>query len=204
MKNNRLVVRGLRIALLGCNARDEQHLLQQFRRLGIMGIPFTEPEPDTLNSGHDMVIFDSDNNILLRQLEAQPWPECPKIALLGSEAPSRLLWIINQDIDGYLRKPMKSEGIFSTILLAMNQYRRKQDDKTTIAKLEIRVKSRKFLLSAQILLMNTLQCDEQQSYILLRRFATERQTTVEELSIELLARPHEWLQKIKSRSCFDP
>lgn len=199
MQKKRLIVRGLKIALFGCSPRDEKHLLLQFQRLGIQGNSFGDFHHDVFSEPYDGVIFDSDNSQLIRQIGQSSWPELPKIALMGLETPSRLAWVIDQEVDGCLRKPVKTDGILSTIILARHHFERQRARKDTLQQQELRIRSRRFLLSAQLSLIQELKCSEQQSYELLRRLATEQQQTVEEFSIIFLARKQEWLSTLKSR-----
>jgi len=199
VQKKRLIVRGLKIALFGCSPRDEKHLLLQFQRLGIQGNSFGDFHYDVFSEPYDGVIFDSDNSQLIRQISQSSWPELPKIALMGLETPSRLAWVIDQEVDGCLRKPVKTDGILSTIILARHHFERQRAHKDTLQQQELRIRSRRFLLSAQLSLIQELKCSEQQSYELLRRLATEQQQTVEEFSIIFLARKQEWLLTLKSR-----
>ncbi|HEY0207978.1 antitermination regulator [Acerihabitans sp.] len=196
----RLVVRGLKIALFGCAPRDEKNLLLQFQRLGIEGNSFMDFHDDVFRDRYDSVIFDSDNSVLIKQISLGTWPSLPKIALMGLETPSRLSWVIDQEVDGCLRKPVKTDGILSTIILARHHYERHQAHLDALRQQDIRIRSRRFLLSAQIVLMREFHHSEQQSYELLRRLATEHQQTVEEFCIVFLSRQQEWLCRLKSRS----
>ncbi|RLM22270.1 hypothetical protein BIY29_12290 [Brenneria alni] len=195
----RLIVRGLKIALFGCSPRDEKNLLSQFQRLGIQGSSFVDYHDDVFRDRYDSVIFDSDNSVLIKQISQGSWPSLPKIALMGLETPSRLSWVIDQDVDGCLRKPVKTDGILSTIILARHHFERHQAHQDMLRQQEIRIRSRRFLLSAQLLLIKELNYSEQQSYDLLRRLATEQQQTVEEFCIIFLSRQQEWLVMLKSR-----
>lgn len=195
----RLIVRGLKIALFGCSPRDEKHLLLQFQRLGIHGRSFGDFHDDVFRDRYDSVIFDSDNSVLIKQIGQGTWPTLPKIALMGLETPSRLSWVIDQAVDGWLRKPVRTDGILSTIILARHHFERHQAQLDALRQQDIRIRSRRFLLSAQLSLIQEFNYSEQQSYELLRRLATEQRQTVEEFCIVFLSRRQEWLGRLKSR-----
>ncbi|TKI02921.1 ANTAR domain-containing response regulator [Martelella alba] len=200
MQKQLLVVRGLRIALVSCAARDESSLLLQFQRLGIQGESFADYSPAIFDVPYDSVIFDSDNRALIKQLERHPWPSLPKIALMGMETPSRVAWVIEQEVNGCLRKPVKSAGILSTIILARHHFSRQKELTEKINQHERRIQLRRFLLSAQLLLIKELDCSEKYAYELLRRLATEQRKTIEEFCVTLLSHPEAWTRHIKSLS----
>nr|WP_310616396.1 antitermination regulator [Pantoea cypripedii] len=197
MQKQLMVVRGLRIALIGCHTRDENALLLQFQRLGIAGDSFSHFHPTIFDAPYDGMIFDSDNRALIQSMEQNSWPALAKIALLGMETPSRVKWVIDQNINGYLRKPVKAEGVLSTLILARHDFQRQKHLQDQLQQFEHRHQLRRFLLSAQLLLIKEFNFSEQSAYALLRQLATEQQKTVEEFCLIVLANPEAWIRHIK-------
>ncbi len=197
MQKQLMVVRGLRIALIGCNTRDENALLLQFQRLGICGDSFSQFHPSIFDTPYDGMIFDSDNRGLIQTMGENVWPSLTKIALLGMETPSRVKWVIDQEINGYLRKPVKAEGVLSTLILARHDFDRLKKAGDQLQLYEKRHQLRRFLLSAQLLLIKEFNFSEKYSYALLRKLATEQQTTVEEFCLILLSNEEAWIRHIK-------
>ena len=180
-------VKGLRVRALYCEKQDEASLAQQFRRLGIEG-SFADALPDPADAGrYDLVMFDSDHASLASHGEDLRWPDLPRIALIGAETPSRLLWTIRQGVSSHLRKPVRFEGVLSACLLARDAYRAQQAMRERVDELEQRLKSRRFVFSAQLMLMRERGLDEHQAFSALRTLAMQRQVSVERLSMELLA-----------------
>ena len=180
-------VRGLRVRVLYCEKQDEASLAQQFRRLGIEG-SFADALPDAADAGrYDLVMFDSDHASLASHGEDLQWPDVPRIALIGTETPSRLLWTMRQGVASHLRKPVRFEGVLSACMLARDGYRVQHALRERVDELEQRLKSRRFVFSAQLMLMRERGLDEHEAFSALRTLAMKRQVSVERLSMELLA-----------------
>ena len=189
-------VRGLRVAVIGCDDRDAGHLEQQFRRLGVLGEFHADLPADGLD-GVDMVLFDGDNTTLSHPDRVLNWPALPRIVLTGVETPSRLQWIIDQHISAYLRKPVRFDGVMTALSLARSFWERDAALLDRIQRLEERLKIRRFLFSAQLLVMREFALGEDDAYALLRSLAMRQQKTVEHFSLDLLARPDGYLRLAK-------
>lgn len=197
MHKQLLMVKGLRIALIGCAPRDEKALLLQFQRLGIHGDSFIDYETAIFDVPYDCIIFDSDNRDLINVKTHNTWPTLSKIALMGMETPSRIAWVIEQGVNAFLRKPVKAEGILSTVILARHHFRSQEELNDKLEQHQRRHQLRRFLLSAQMLLIREFDYSENDSYELLRRLATHQQKSVEEFCVTFLSNPEKWRRYIK-------
>ncbi len=180
-------MRGLKVCAIGCNARDAQHLQQQFSRLGIEAVFYDDFPPEEAFAGQQLILFDGDNPQLFHPTHRLPWPPLPRIVLTAMETPSRLQWIIEQQIAGYLRKPVRFDGVMTALTLALAFDARQQALTAQLQRQEERLKARRFLFSAQLFLMKALALEEEDAYTLLRRMAMQQQKTIEHFSMDLLA-----------------
>lgn len=186
MRKPILSLRGLRVCALYCETKDQVNLQRQFQRLGVDVAFSTESIEHISSSGFDIVMFDSDHAAVVNHGLTLNWPSLPKVAILGSETPSRMKWVLDQNVSGYLRKPVRFEGILSTCVLAIEQFHQLQLFNERIGQLEERVRARKFVISAQLKLMRERNISEFDAYTEMRSIAMRRQITVERLSVELL------------------
>lgn len=159
-------------------------LARQLERLGIK-VTVSWPVLETSVASADMIIFDGDkiyDGIF-------PWPvgeaEVPLVALMGSEAPGRLEWVLKQGISAHLLKPIQSSGIFSTLFLAQSNFLQRKNMQETIATLEDRVAKRPFVLRATLELMQRCIIEEEAAFSVLRSAAMNRQKTIEDFCAEL-------------------
>lgn len=198
MSRKRVQMRGLQVGVIGCSPRDNQHLAQQFVRMGIDG-QFYDDFPGTERlAGQQLLFFDGDNSALFHPTDRLPWPALPKIALTAVETPSRLQWIAEQRIDSYVRKPVRFDGVMTAITLALDTAARISHLETQLKRQEERLRARKFLFSAQLYVMREMSLDDDAAYNLLRRTAMAQHMTVENLSISLLQDVSVWMNKIKN------
>lgn len=188
MRKNTWRVRGLSLGLVGCDEQTAQNLEQQCLRLGMKTRRLAVSSLESHSAQVDALIFDSDNPDL-NGGDAFPWPALPRIALLGNETPSRLQWVIALGIDGHMRKPVRYDGLLTAVSLALHNWQHRQLLEASVQKMEERLKARRFVFSAQLLLMRHFTLDENSAYSRLRTLAMEQQKTVEQFSIELVSQP---------------
>ncbi|WP_262730079.1 ANTAR domain-containing response regulator [Alloalcanivorax marinus] len=197
MSRSRIRVRGLRLLAIACDDRDAHHLQQQFQRLGVEACFLAHLPGDDAFENTDMVLFDGDSPVLSHPDRELAWPALPRIVLTGVEAPSRLQWIIRQAPSAYLRKPVRFDGVMTALTLARAAADQQQGLQARIERLEERLRIRRFLFSAQLMLMKEFDLGEDDAYALLRSLAMRQQKTVEHFSLDLLARPEGYLRLAK-------
>lgn len=133
-----LLFRGLRAAIWHDKDYNRELLEHYLLRLGMQVTAHASTEPLTQNIRFDLLFFDSDHNLPLENLNI----DLPLIALVGSEAPSRLQSILankaasmifkpilafppavrkiiyttnaTESLDGVIRKTTKTRGSFTT------------------------------------------------------------------------------------------
>jgi AmiR/NasT family two-component response regulator len=116
------------------------------------------------------------------------WPDVPLIALVGSEAPSRLEWILSLNISAFLIKPVRSVGVLTALAVASREFQLRKALRARIERLEERLQGRRFVVSAQLALMRDHGLSEADAFARLRRLAMEGRTTIEAISIGITAR----------------
>ncbi|MRT43443.1 antitermination regulator [Enterobacteriaceae bacterium RIT702] len=204
MSRKNVQMRGLKVCVIGCSERDNQHLAQQFARMGIQGEFCAEFPNESAFSQHQLLVFDGDNPALFHPTDKLPWPALPKVVLTAMETPSRLQWITEQKIDSYMRKPVRFDGVMTAFTLALDSAARINHLEAQLKRQEERLRARKFLFSAQLRVMRELQLEEDDAYNLLRRAAMAQHMTIENLSCELLSDSQPWLNLLKAVAAIPP
>lgn len=189
MRPDKIRLRGLRACVIGCDRRDAQNLQLQLTRLGMAAAFYDEFPSQAAFDSADVVLFDGDNPALFHPTDRLAWPALPKIALSMMETPSRLQWIVDQQIAGYLRKPVRSDGVMTALMLALHGWHQRCQLEQQIKRQEERLKARRYVFSTQLLLMQSLALDEAAAYSLMRTLAMQQQKTIEQYSCDVLAHP---------------
>ncbi|MBL8708627.1 MAG: ANTAR domain-containing protein [Rhodospirillaceae bacterium] len=158
-------------------------IMLQFERIGIAA---THRWPD-LGTVEDLMAF----NVLLFDadmgFDAQfPWEPgnapIPTIALIGSEAPGRVSWALNQGADAHLLKPIGSAGLYSALVIARHAHARRRALNNEIADLRIRQSSREVMAEATALLMLRDGISARTAFNQIRRLAMANRQTIEQVA----------------------
>lgn len=182
--------RHFRVAVLRCEDGDLRTLLRQFTRLGIDATCHDAFPPLDALQDAEAIFFDGDVSLPSGKFPETAWPDAPLIALVGSEAPSRLEWILAQGISAYLIKPVRAVGVLTALEVACREFHLRRTLRAAIERLEERLQGRRFVFSAQLALMREHGLSETEAFAHLRRLAMEKRTTIETVSIDLLSGVH--------------
>jgi len=176
--------RGWRILILHQMDDNINRLTRQLERLGIEVI-VNWPVLESPVADAQMIIFDGDKTYD----GIFPWstgePPLPLVALMGSEAPGRLEWVLQQGISAHLLKPIQSSGIFSTLFLAQSNFDLRKQMQQNIDSLSDRIAKRPFVLRATLELMKRCKLEEEAAFSILRSAAMNRQKTIEDFCASL-------------------
>lgn len=176
--------RGWRILILHQMDDNIARLSRQLERLGIV-VSVNWPVLETPVADAQMVFFDGDKTYP----GIFPWPAgeapVPLVALMGSEAPGRLEWVLQQGISAHMLKPIQSSGIFSTLFLAQSNFEMRRQMQHSIDLLSDRVSKRPFVLHATVEMMKRCNLEEEAAFSVLRSAAMNRQKTIEEFCASL-------------------
>lgn len=129
-------------------------IMLQFERIGVAAVhcwPETTDLPDIEN--FNVVLIDADMGY-----DGQfPWnlgeAPMPTIALIGSEAPGRVSWAMNQGADAQLLKPIGSAGLYSALVAACHAFARRKALVAEVEGLRARLDSRELLAEATAFIM---------------------------------------------------
>jgi AmiR/NasT family two-component response regulator len=111
----------------------------------------------------------------------------PVIALIGTETPSRLKWLLDLQPASFLIKPLRSAGLYTALVVAFDLTQRRSEEAAIIEKLEDRVRSRRIVFAAVLQLMRSHALSEDDAFALIRQTAMRHRTTIEQLSADIIA-----------------
>jgi AmiR/NasT family two-component response regulator len=180
-------VRGHRALMV---MRDEREISIVRRQLGRLGMTISEhdpAEPPPPNQTVDVILMDADS-IPIKSDHATLWKgDVPIIALIGTETPSRLKWLLDLRPASFLIKPLRSAGLYTALVVAFDSAQRRIDEAAHIEKLEDRIRSRRVVFAAVLQIMRGHDMSETDAFALIRQTAMRHRTTIEVLSAEIIA-----------------
>lgn len=172
--------RGLRALVLHPEGPTRDRLAAILERLGL-GV--SAQEIATLAQGApppcDLVLFDADEEIEAPLLDGLS-RGLPTIALIGNEAPSRLARVVRFRCNSHILKPIRNTGVYSAVVLAINDHDRQRQTERDLAALRQRLAGRRVVMKAVLHRMETAGMDEDAAYEHLRRRAMELRVPIEE------------------------
>ena len=187
MRPSPFSVRGRR-ALMAM--RDDRDILIVRRQLKRLGMALTEHDPATAPPAAetiDIIVMDADS-IPIKSDAAIAWKiGVPIIALIGTETPSRLKWLLDLQPASFLIKPLRSAGLYTALVVAFDAAQRRIDEAAHLERLEDRIRSRRVVFAAVLQIMSAHGLSEPDAFTLIRQTAMRHRTTVEQLSAEIIA-----------------
>ncbi len=170
--------RGWQVMVLHREDAALQRLVRQLDRFGVT-CSFAWPRLERLDPAVKAVFFDGDNGYD----GLFPWPAgappVPLIALMRSEAPGRLEWVLAQGISSHLVKPVQSTGVYSALVLASHSFQQARQQQARIDALTQRLRLRPEVIRAVLTVIRLGGVDEDKAYACIRAAAMERRMTVE-------------------------
>ncbi|MCP8895180.1 transcriptional antiterminator [Shinella daejeonensis] len=162
-----------------------QTLVRQLSAIGLTAIDcWPELPPAALSA--DFVFFDVD----LGFDEQFPWKPgeapMPMVALIGSEAPGRIEWaLFTHRANAHVLKPVGTAGIYSSLLIARQNFEERKQLAARIDALQARVAERHTIVRAVAALSK--DSDYEQGFARLRLLAMNWQTSIEEAAGRVVA-----------------
>ena len=179
-------VRGRRALMVMRDEREISIVRRQLSRLGMAISEHDPAEPPTPNQAADIILMDADA-IPIKSDQATLWKgNIPIIALIGTETPSRLKWLLDLQPASFLVKPLRSAGLYTALVVAFDSAQRRVDDAAHLEKLEDRIRSRRFVFAAVLQIMRSHDMSETDAFALIRQTAMRHRTTIEVLSVEII------------------
>lgn len=180
-------VRGRRALMV---MRDEREISIVRRQLGRLGMTISEhdpAEPPPPNQAADIILMDADS-IPIKSDHGSLWKgNVPIIALIGTETPSRLKWLLDLRPASFLIKPLRSAGLYTALVVGFDSAQRRADEAAHIEKLEDRIRSRRIVFAAVLQIMRGHDMSETDAFTLIRQTAMRHRTTIEVLSAEIIS-----------------
>ena len=180
-------VRGRRALMVMRDERDISIVRRQFNRLGMTTTEFQPARSPPPDETVDVVVVDADA-IPIKSEPATTWKvDAPIIALIGTETPSRLKWLLDLRPASFLIKPLRSAGLYTALVVAFDSAQRRFDEAAHIERLEDRIRSRRVVFAAVLQMMRGHGLSETDAFTLIRQTAMRHRTTIEQLSAEIIA-----------------
>ncbi len=179
-------VRGRRALMV---MRDEREIAIMRRQLHRLGMTISEHDPAEVPPDEtvDVVVMDADTIPIKSDLAAEWKTGAPIIALIGTETPSRLKWLLDLQPASFLIKPLRSAGLYTALVVAFDAAQRRVDEAAHIERLEDRIRSRRVVFAAVLKIMRGHGLTEADAFTLIRQTAMRHRTTIEQLSAEIIA-----------------
>ncbi|MGV7218991.1 ANTAR domain-containing response regulator [Bradyrhizobium sp. UFLA05-112] len=179
-------VRGRRALMVMKDEREIPIVRRQLSRLGMTISEHDPAEPPPIQP-FDVILLDADS-IPIKSDHATLWKgSVPIIALIGTETPSRLKWLLDLRPASFLVKPLRSAGLYTALVIAFDSAQRRLEQVAHIEKLEDRIRSRRVVFAAVLQVMRGHDMSETEAFALIRQTAMRHRTTIEVLSAEILA-----------------
>jgi AmiR/NasT family two-component response regulator len=170
--------------------RDEREIAIVRRQLSRLGMSVAEANhdqaPDPMGSV-DVIVLDADCIPIKCDVAPILNMNLPVIALIGTETPSRLKWLLDLRPASFLIKPLRSAGLYTALVVAFDCAQRRSEEAAHIERLEDRIRARRVVFAAVLQLMRVHGLPEEDAFTLIRQTAMRHRTTVEQLSAEIIA-----------------
>ena len=170
--------------------KDERDLAIVRRQLGRLGMSVSETDPERLAAPAtpiDVIVLDADSIPIKSDPASALKCDAPVIALIGTETPSRLKWLLDLQPASFLIKPLRSAGLYTALVVSFDHAQRRGEEAAHIEKLEERVRSRRVVFGAVLQVMKSHALAEEDAFTLIRQTAMRHRTTIEQLSAEIIA-----------------
>ena len=187
MRSSPFTVRGRRALMVMKDERDIAILRRQLDRLG-MSVVETDPTQIKMpQEAVDVIVLDADSIPIKSDCPLPSKINVPIIALIGTETPSRLKWLLDLKPASFLIKPLRSAGLYTALVVAFDCAQRRIEEAAHIERLEDRIRSRRIVVAAVLQLIRAHALSEEDAFTLIRQTAMRYRTTIEQLSAEIIA-----------------
>jgi hypothetical protein len=118
-------VRGRRALMV---MRDEREISIVRRQLNRLGMTISEHDPNEASppdEAVDVIVLDADSIPIKSELASAWKSRAPIIALIGTETPSRLKWLLDLQPASFLVKPLRSAGLYTALVVAFDSAQRR-------------------------------------------------------------------------------
>jgi AmiR/NasT family two-component response regulator len=180
-------VRGRRALVIMKDEREIAIVRRQFDRLGMSVVEADPAQLQLPQDGVDVIVLDADLIPIKSDCALSRKINVPIIALIGTETPSRLKWLLDLQPASFLVKPLRSAGLYTALVVAFDCAQRRIEDAAHVEKLEDRIRARRIVVAAVLQLIRAHALSEEDAFTLIRQTAMRYRTTIEQLSAEIIA-----------------
>jgi AmiR/NasT family two-component response regulator len=180
-------VRGRRALLVMRDEREISIVRRQLDRLGMTISELDPADPTSPAEAVDVIVLDADIIPIKSDMAAIWNTDTPIIALVGTETPSRLKWLLDLQPASFLIKPLRSAGLYTALVVAFDCAQRRTDQLIRTERLEERVRARRIVSAAVLQVMRSQDISESDAFALIRRTAMRQRVTIEQLSADVVA-----------------
>lgn len=180
--------RGLRALVIHLDDANRRVLVTVLGKLGL-SVEVLDAPKDALPDC-DVMFVDADEGMeALPQHATGPSgiPPVPCIALIGNEAPSRLARVVRRRCASHILKPIRNTGVYTALLLAVNDHECGQKAAREIETLRKRLAGRRIVTQAVMAIMSTHRIDPDAAYERLRLAAMNRRVPIDQIASERLS-----------------
>lgn len=172
--------------------RPDEAIARLDRQLRLIGLDVEQRwAPMGPGETPDVVLVDADQGWSgLLPWEPGARAAMPVVALLGSEAPGRIAWAIDQGAGAIIAKPVTAAAVYPALVLALHAFDERRAADRKIEALAERLRLRAVVTKAVEAIALAQQVDEEAAYRLLRDFAMRRRMTLEQAAAAVLTRRH--------------
>src|SRR5260370_23695264 len=186
-KSSPFSVRGRHALVIMRDEREISIVRRQLNRLGMSVVESDPTQPAPPDGSVDVIVLDADS-IPIKSDSMPAWKiNTPVIALIGTETPSRLKWLLDLHPASFLVKPLRSAGLYTALVVAFDCAQRRIDEAAHVEKLEDRVRARRIVVPAVLQLIPANALSEEDAFTLIPQTAMRYRTTIEQLSAEIIA-----------------
>ncbi|MEK1889129.1 MAG: ANTAR domain-containing protein [Phyllobacterium sp.] len=134
----------------------------------------------------DIILVDADQG----WDDLLPWKGAkaprPVVALLGSEAPGRIAWAMEQGTCTIISKPIAASAVYPALVMAVSIHREREAVHLRLQHLEERIRLRPLVYAAVQKIMAARQIDEEHAYSMLRNCAMQKRLPMEQVAASIL------------------
>jgi AmiR/NasT family two-component response regulator len=175
-------LRSLRVTVFHPDDQDGQELIGQLQRIGCQVKAFWPPL-EKLPDEADLVFLAVRPEALSVDL---PWlrreTSPPVIAVVTYENPVIVEAVLRLNAYGVIASPVKSFGLLTSIVVAVNQADNAKERDKYVVRLEQRLAAQRKIAKAKVILMQSRNISEDEAYNMIRNQAMSRRVTTEEIA----------------------
>lgn len=175
-------LRSLRVVVFHPDDLDGQELLGQLQRIGCQAQAFWPPLK-RLPADTELIFIAIRPEVLSMDL---PWlareDNPPVIPVVNYENPVTIEAVLKLNAFSVIASPVKSFGLLTSIVVAVNQFEKAHTREKYIARIEQRIAGMRKLTKAKAILMKTRGLSEDDAYKIIRDQAMSKRVTAEEIA----------------------